>query len=166
MISIFVAYSKNRVIGRANDLPWYIPADLKRFKDLTMGRTVIMGKNTYKSIVDRLGHALPGRRNIVISTGLVSAPGGFELVRSLEYALKTAKTGKSQQIFIIGGERVYRDSLQSNIVDRIYATEIDKIIKGDVYFPVIDKKDWQETSRQDDQDENYRYSFVTLERRK
>ena len=166
MISIFVAYSKNRVIGKANDLPWYIPADLKRFKELTTGHTVIMGKNTCQSIVSRLGHALPNRRNIVISTSLKNAPKGFKVTRSLEEALQAAKKDKTQESFFIGGERVYHDSLQAGIIDRIYATEIDKVIEGDVYFPKINKSEWQEVNRENHHNDNYKYSFVVLERKK
>jgi len=166
MISIFVAYSKNRVIGKANDLPWYIPEDLKRFKQLTTGHTVIMGKNTYQSIVARLGHALPKRRNVVISTSLSSSP-GFKVVRSLDEALNAAQaSGPNEEIFIIGGERVYRDSLQAAVVDRIYATEIDKAIDGDVFFPPIDEKAWREVSRDNHKSKNYDFSFVVLERKK
>ena len=163
MTSIFVAYSKNRVIGRNNDLPWYIPEDLKRFKKLTTGHTVIMGRNTYVSIINRLGQPLPGRRNIVISSSLQKSQ-GVEVARSLEEALGLART--VEEVFIIGGERVYRDSLEAGVVDKIYATEIDQTIDGDVFFPAINKKDWHETSRQKHQDENYKYSFVVLEHQK
>ena len=83
MINIIVAYSKNRVIGEANNLPWYIPEDLKRFKKLTNGHSVIMGRKTYESIVDRLGHELPNRRNIVVSS-TISPVKGTEVVASLE----------------------------------------------------------------------------------
>jgi len=162
MICIFVAYSKNCVIGKSNDLPWYLPEDLKRFKELTSGHSVIMGKNTYNSIVNRLGHALPNRRNIVISSSL--APGSdFELARSFEEALDMSQGDK--KVFIIGGERVFKDALDAGVVDRIYATEIDKVIDGDVYFPQIDKSQWKEIENTRHQNDDFKYSFVTLERK-
>ncbi|MDO8591904.1 MAG: dihydrofolate reductase [bacterium] len=167
MISILVAYSNNRVIGKANDLPWHIPADLKRFKGLTTGHTVIMGRKTYQSIVVHLGHALPDRRNIVISNSLNDPPNDIEVAHSLEEAIEMTKGDKtSQDIFIVGGERVFRDALQADIVDKIYATEIDKDVDGDVYFPSIDKTQWRETSRENHQDGNYKYSFVLMEHQK
>lgn len=167
MKSIIVAYAKNLVIGRSNDLPWHIPEDLKRFKQLTTGHTVIMGRNTYLSILARLGHGLPERRNIVISDIPDIIDSGVEIAESLDDALKMSEDGDpAQEIFIIGGARVYADSMAAGVADRIYATEIDKEIAGDVYFPKIDKNEWHETRRKDHQDNSYKYSFVTFERRK
>lgn len=167
MISIFVAYAKNRVIGKDNDLPWYIPEDLKRFMDLTTSHTVIMGRKTYQSIVDRLGHALPNRRNIVISSSLSKAAKDVEVTRSLEEALELAKDDKtSSETFILGGERVFRDSLELGIVDKIYATEIHKNVDGDVFFPSIDPHEWRELNRDNHRSGGYSFSFVVLERKK
>lgn len=170
MISIFVAYSKNRVIGKDNDLPWHIPGDLKRFKELTTSHTVIMGRKTYQSIVARLGHALPNRRNIITSTSLRNQPGNIEIVQSLEEAMGLAKNDKaSQEIFIIGGEKVFRDSLRADIVDKIYATEVHKTIEGDAFFPEIIKDRWVEESRVDYKaTKTYpqAFSFVTMRKKR
>ena len=163
MINIIVAYSKNRVIGEANNLPWYIPEDLKRFKKLTNGHSVIMGRKTYESIVDRLGHELPNRRNIVVSS-TISPVKGTEVVASLERALKLAKG--DTEVFIIGGESVYRESLETNVVDRIYATEIHKAIDGDTYFPNLDSAKWLRAQTDNRKDDNFSYSFVIMERKK
>lgn len=166
MISIFVAYSKNRAIGNDNGLPWYIPEDLKHFKELTTGHAVIMGRKTYESIVDRLGHPLPNRRNIVISSSLSNPVMDIEVVRSLKESIELAAGNKEgQEIFIIGGERVFRDSLELGIVDKIYATEIDATIVGDVFFPEIIKSQWTTQSREEYKATNERplaFAFVTM----
>jgi dihydrofolate reductase len=162
MISLVVAYAKDRVIGRDNDLPWRLPPDLKHFKKLTTGKTVVMGRNTYESIVGRLGKPLPNRRNIVISNTLKSVPDGVEVVSSLDEALRLAKN--DGQIVIIGGQQVFDEALNRNLVERIYATEIDLDVKGDKFFPKLDMADWRQIAKEDHIYEYTRFSFVTLER--
>ena len=163
MINIVVAYSENRVIGRANKLPWNIPEDLKRFKKLTTGHTVIMGRKTCESIVKRLGHVLPNRRNIVISTTMPPAK-GVEVIRSLKVALDLCKD--DDEVFILGGEQVFKQSLVIDAVDRIYATEIHAKFDGDTYFPKIDNAKWRRSANDKKSNGSYKYSFVTMERQR
>ncbi|MBX4188732.1 dihydrofolate reductase [Candidatus Saccharibacteria bacterium] len=164
MISFVVAYSSNRVIGKDGDLPWYLPEDLKRFKEITSGHSVIMGRKTFQSIFDRLGKALPNRRNIVISHSFQPTHTGIEVASSLEEALDKVKSEK--EAFIIGGEAIYTEALQKRVVDRIYATEIDQKVDGDKFFPHLDMKNWRETSREQKTSNNLSFSFVTLEKTK
>ncbi len=158
MISLIVAKSLNDVIGRDNDLPWYLPDDLKNFKNVTLNSTVIMGKNTYQSILGRLGKALPKRRNIVISTSLSTIIDGFELATSFEEALKLCAS--DQNVFIIGGSQLYQSVLDSNALDQMYITEIQANIDGDTYFPKLDTSMWVESSRiKHGVDEKHQYAF-------
>lgn len=157
MISIIVAKASNNVIGKSNDLPWYIPEDLQRFKQLTTGHTIIMGRRTYESI----GKPLPNRRNIVVSSQMQSVPGA-EVASSLEEALSLSD---SNEIFIIGGSQIYQTAIQQNIVDRMYITEVKATIEGDVYFPEYVPTDWTETERIASKNDDFEYDFVTYERK-
>lgn len=162
MTVIIVAYARNRVIGKDNKLPWHLPAEIKHFKDKTAGHPVIMGKNTYLSIVEHLGHGLPNRRNIVVSSSLKSIDGDFELVRSLEDALALANEQLNQEkpVFIIGGAQLYKTALDKDLVDQIYASEIDAEIDGDAWFPPIDESAWREVSVENfTKDSNNQYNF-------
>lgn len=162
MKTIFVAYDKKLGIGAQNDLLWKrdLPADLKRFKELTMGSAVIMGRKTYESI----GRALPHRQNIVISRTTDSIE-GVTVVGSLEAAYEAVEADK--EIFVLGGGQIYALAMDS--VDRIYATEVDAVFDAaEVFFPSIDKNIWQETNRvhhEADERNLYNYDFVTYERR-
>lgn len=165
MIALIVAKAANNVIGSRNGLPWYLPADLKHFKELTVGHPVIMGRKTYDSIFNRLHGPLPNRRNIVITASLNSLPEGFERATSLEQAFQLA--GIAGTVFIIGGATLYNACLERGIVDAIYITEISHDIPGDTFFPQLDIHRWRETSREwhaRDEKNNYNYSFVTLEK--
>lgn len=164
MIALIVARASNGVIGSRNDLPWYLPADLKHFKQLTSGHTVVMGRKTYESIYSRLRGPLPNRRNIVVSSSLSSLPDGFELVHSLEAALAGAGT---DTVFVIGGATLYHACFEQGLVDIIYLTEVNQDIPGDTYFPTFDLSAWDELSReshQKDQKNPYDYAFVTYRR--
>lgn len=164
MLTMIVAYSKNHVIGLKNDMPWHLPADLKHFKEITMGSTVIMGRNTYESIKARLGHGLPGRQNIVLTRDELQPEDGVVFVRSLEEALEHAER---DEVFIIGGAQVFEQSLGS--VERIFATEIDVELNGDTFFPELPDTDWQvvEThSHAADEKNPHAYTFLTYERMK
>nr|AIA16267.1 Dihydrofolate reductase [uncultured bacterium]AIA16317.1 Dihydrofolate reductase [uncultured bacterium] len=164
MIDLVVARAHNGVIGSKNALPWYLSADLKHFKELTTGGTVIMGRNTYQSIVDRLHGPLPGRRNIIISSTLTEVD-GFEVYPHVDMAL--AATKPDEAVHIIGGAVLYEACLEQRLVDRIYLTEVDADIPGDTFFPELQRAEWQETAReahQADAKNPYDYSFVTLER--
>ena len=155
MISLVVAYSKNRVIGSKNTLPWAgkMPADMQHFKALTLHKTVIMGKNTFLSI----GRALPLRQNIVLSRTQFQAPGVLA-AESLEEAYYLA-TG---DIMVIGGGEVYARALDD--ADIVYATFIDAHIEGDIYFPELGPE-WIETFHENheaDEKNKYPYSFITF----
>ncbi len=154
MISIIAAVAKNRAIGYENKLIYWLPNDLKRFKALTTGHTIIMGRNTFLSLPKG---ALPNRRNIVLSRSTKDFP-GCDVYSSLEEALKHCTP--DEDIYIIGGASVYRQAL--DIADRLCLTEInDTPEKADTFFPPYD--DWKEESREDhekDERHEYEYSFV------
>nr|AIA18746.1 Dihydrofolate reductase [uncultured bacterium] len=162
MKSILVAYDKRRGIGADNDLLWSrdMPADLRRFKELTTGNAIIMGWGTYKSI----GRSLPNRQNIVMSRSSHDAVAGVTVVKSLEAAYAAVEPGK--EVFVVGGGQIYAHAI--NTVDRIYATEVDATFgQADVFFPEIDTGVWHEISREHhDIDERnlYGYDFVVYER--
>lgn len=161
MLSAIVAMAHKNVIGKQNDLPWYLPADLKRFRELTTDHTVIMGRNTADSIIARLGHGLPNRKNIVITRHDDYQPEGFIVVHSLEEALKQA----DEDAFIIGGAQIF--SLAFPLVKRLYVTEVDADIDGDTFFPEINPEQWREMAREAherDEKNEYNYSYVTYER--
>lgn len=135
---IIVARAADGAIGRGNSLLWHIPADLKMFKSLTMGCPVIMGRKTFLSI----GRALPGRLNIVISSGF-DAPDGVEVVRSLGEAF--ALCADAQRCFVIGGGQVYRDAMP--LADRLFVTEVQaEYPDADTFFPEVDGDEWREVS--------------------
>ena len=131
-VSIIVALSENNVIGINNKLPWKLSDDLKNFKKITMGHTIIMGRMTFESI----GKTLPGRKNIVVSRK--KNEGDFHLVSSIEDALYISKEEK--EIFIIGGEQIFKQTL--NLASKIYLTKIHSKIEGDKFFPEIDFDEW------------------------
>ena len=135
MISIIVAASTNNTIGVDGDLPWRLPEDLKRFKSITMGKPMIMGRTTFESI----GRALPGRRSIVLSRQAGFEAPDCDVVSSVADALKIA--GDVEEVMIIGGGDIYRQFLP--MADRIYFTRIDAHIEGDTRFPEIDLEDWK-----------------------
>jgi dihydrofolate reductase len=160
-----VAQASNRVIGNSNDLPWYLPADLKHFKDITTGHSVIMGRNTYESIFARLGKPLPNRRNIVITHDAEFAPDGVVVARSLEEALALADSEESLESCVIGGASIYEQMLP--LTDKIYMTRVGADIDGDVYFPELVASGWRETACEHhyaDEKNEYDYDFVELMR--
>lgn len=160
MINLIVAMDRNRVIGRENQLPWHLPADLKHFKNLTMEHHIIMGRKTFESI----GRPLPGRVNVVVTRNRDYAPPDTVVVGSLQEALDVARS--DDEIFVIGGSAIFRDALP--LAERLYVTLIDHEFDGDTFFPPIDETKWLVTSRHDhepDEKNRYRYSFVTYERR-
>jgi dihydrofolate reductase len=150
MISIIVAVSENGVIGKEGKLPWYIPEDLKHFKQLTSGNVVIMGRKTYESI----GKPLPNRLNIVITREKNSVIDGCITVNSIKDAIR--KAGTDKEIFIIGGGEIYKKSLK--FADKVYLTKIHQTIEGDTHFPTLSDK-WKEINREDKNG----YSFITYD---
>ena len=157
-LSIIVAMSSNRVIGVNNSLPWHLSEDLKHFKTLTTGHTIIMGRKTYESI----GKPLPNRRNIVISRNLNAFYGGIEVVHSLEDAFSTSSN--DDEVFIIGGSNIYEQSL--HLAEHLYITEIKKAFEGDAFFPEIDKSLWTESARETHtSSDGLEFSFVSLQKK-
>jgi dihydrofolate reductase len=161
-ISLIVAVAENAVIGKGGELPWHIPADLKHFKELTMGKPMIMGRKTYESI----GKPLPGRTSIVITRRADFAPGGVVVVNTwaeaIDAAKDTLKGSTADEIMVIGGAEIYGLALAD--ANRLYLTEILEPIEGDTVFPNIDRTQWHETSRHDYSSKKPAFSFITLER--
>jgi len=163
MISIIVAKSQNNVIGKGNDLPWYLPADLKHFKKTTTGHKVIMGRKTYESIFDRLKKTLPNRTNIIITRDKTYKAENCIIVNSLEEAIE--KTNKDENAFIIGGANIYEQSIKDT--DKLYITEVHTEIKGDKFFPALDSS-WKEIKRiknKADEKNEFNYDFVEYTRK-
>ncbi|MFI5157863.1 MAG: dihydrofolate reductase [Sphingobacteriales bacterium] len=158
-VSIIVAIGENHAIGKNNQLLWHMPNDLKHFKDITSGRTIIMGRKTFDSV----GKPLPRRRNIVVTRQDITIP-GCEVVKSIEDGLALCKD--EDEVFIGGGAEIYK--LAMHLTDRIYLTIIHKSFDADTFFPEIDKSEWKEVKREDfepDEKNPLPYSFITLERR-
>jgi dihydrofolate reductase len=163
MISIIVATAENGVIGKDNQLLWRLSADLKQFRVLTTGHSIIMGRKTFESI----GKPLPNRTNIVISRqSNFDFPEGILQANSLEKAIEMAQNAAgSEEIFIIGGGNVYKQALA--ITDKIYLTEVKANIEGDAFFPKLNENDWKEISRishAKDEKNEYDFDFVELEK--
>ena len=159
MISIIVAASTNNVIGVRGELPWRLRDDLKRFKQLTLGKPVIMGRRTFESI----GRPLPGRDNIVITTDRHYQADGCRVVHSIDQALVAA--GDCEEVMIIGGADLYRQTLET--ADRLYLTLVKAAPEGDTWFPVIEPQQWREIEReshQADEHNEFDYDFVVLDR--
>lgn len=153
MINVIVAYDKNLAIGKDNTLVWRQSADLKRFKELTTGNTVVMGRKTFESI----GKPLPNRRNIVITRQDIQIE-GVEIIKSIE-EIKNIE----EDIFIIGGGEIYKSCLI--FADRIFATEIDCEIEADTWFVDVDMSEWVVESKSEhksDEKNQYDYSFINL----
>lgn len=140
-VSLIAAVAANGVIGNGNALPWRLPEDLKRFKALTLGHPVIMGRKTFESI----GRPLPGRRNIVISRNTLFAAEGCETAPSLDAALASC-AGTTNEIFVIGGAQIYSEAMP--LADRLYLTELRRDFPGDARFPEFNRQDWRESSRE------------------
>jgi len=162
-ISFVVARADNGVIGRHNALPWHLPADLRHFKRLTVGKPVVMGRRTFESI----GKPLPGRHNIVLTRDPDWRAEGATVVPNLAEAIAAAgldpKT-RADEVMIVGGAAVYAEALP--IATRVYLTEVHAAPEGDTALPPFDPARWRETAREDHPTEEGRpaYSFVTLER--
>ena len=142
MFSIIVAVGKNREIGKGNKLLWHIPEDLKNFKEITTGKTVIMGRKTFESI----GRPLPNRKNIVLSKNGDKESfeqKGIELYQNLESLIEDYKNSE-KEIFILGGEQIYREFMQKGLVRRLYISYIEfSDSEADAYFPEIDYNNWK-----------------------
>ena len=155
IISIMVAMAKNRVIGKDNDMPWHLPADLKHFKEVTLGKPIIMGRKTYESI----GRPLPGRKNIVMSRNADYTLEGCDTVTSLEDALKLVND--VEEVMIIGGGYLYEQTISR--ADKLYLTFIDLDVDGDTKFPEYENLKLKELKREKhlkDEKNPYDYEFV------
>lgn len=137
MINLIVAHTRNNVVGSKGDIPWKLPDDLKRFKTLTTGNTIIMGRKTFES--KPLGKPLPNRRNIVVTRNKDFAFNGVEVASSLDEALKMAKGDK--EVFVIGGGEIYKQAMPK--ADKIFATVLQAEIEGDTFFPRVNLQNWQ-----------------------
>lgn len=157
-ISLIVALASNRVIGLNGQMPWHLSADLKRFKQITMGSPIIMGRKTFEAI----GKALPGRSNIIISRNADYQQPGCLVFTDIDSALQHC--ADNPEVFVIGGATLYQTLLP--MADFLYLTEIDKDFPGDTFFPEIDVKNWREIEREqidNDPSVDFSYRFLKLE---
>jgi dihydrofolate reductase len=160
IISAVVVVDKNQGIGSNNQLLVHFPADLKRFKSITTGHSIIMGRKTFES----MGRALPNRRNIVISRQLDLSLPGAEITSSLSEALALCKD--DQEVFIIGGAEIFKQALP--LLNKIYLTKIEKSFEADTFFPEITSHEWEEIEREEfqpDEKTAFSYSFLTYQKR-
>lgn len=163
IISLIVAMDEKRGIGVDGHLPWHLPADLKRFKSLTMSHHLIMGRKTYESI----GNPLPGRTMIIVTRNPNYQPDGCMVARSLDTAIEFARMGMDNEAFIIGGGDLFEQSI--DLADRIYLSLIHASLTADVFFPEIDDKKWQVVKSElvpADEKNLYDFTFKILERTK
>ena len=159
---IMAAKAKNNVIGKNNDLVWHLPADLKFFKQTTKGNTLIMGRKTFES----LGNPLPHRDSWIVTRNKNYHSEGITTFHSLESAVEAAEEKGLEQVFILGGGEIYRQSME--LADKLIITEVHEDFEGDTVFPEIDASKWKEVSREDhkaDERNKYDYSFVEYLRR-
>lgn len=161
-ISCIVATANNLVIGKDNDIPWYLPADLKYFKKTTLNHHIIMGRNCYESI----GKPLPKRTNVICTRNPYYISSNCLVAHSIPEALEMAYNNGEEEAFIIGGGKIYEQS--QNLWDRLYLTTVDLDVEGDVFFPKMNFKDeWKlisEVSHQKDEKNTFDYCFKVFER--
>ena len=156
-LSLIVAIAKNRVIGVNNTLPWHLPEDLKRFRALTTGHHIIMGRKTY----DSLGRLLPGRTTVIVTRNPDYKVEGAIVVHSLEAAIEAC--GDDNEAFLIGGAELYKDGLK--LANKLYITEIEAEYEGDAFFPEFDMLEWRAGERETHQADNgLCFSYITYQR--
>ena len=161
IISCIVAVAKNNVIGKDNNIPWYLPADLKYFKNTTLNHHVIMGRNCYESI----GKPLPKRTNVIITRDAFFISSNCLVARSIPEALHMAHENGEEEVFIIGGGQIYEQT--SDLWNKLYLTEVDLEVDGDVFFPAIDMNEWKlihEEQHKKDEKNEFDYEFKVYER--
>ncbi len=164
IISLIAALSKNRVIGKNNDLPWHLPDDMKYFMQTTKGHHVIMGRKNYDSIPEKF-RPLPNRTNIIVTRQKGFRAANCTIAHSVEEGIELANKNHEQEAFVIGGAEIY--TLGFPKAQRLYLTEIDAIIDGDTRFPEFNKQDWSEKSRihhSADERHKFAFDFVVYER--
>lgn len=160
IVTMVVAIAENHAIGKDNQLLWHLPKDLKHFKQITAGHTIIMGRKTF----DSMGKPLPNRRNIVITRNEDLELTGAEVVTNMDAALALASS--EEEVFIIGGAEIYKMAM--SLTDKIYLTVVHHSFEGDAYFPEIDPDIWEETAsehHETDDKHQYKFTYSTLERR-
>lgn len=163
MISLLFAMSKNRVIGKDNALPWYLPNDLKFYKGLTTHQTIIMGRKTY----DSLDGALPNRENIVLTANNDFNPGDATIIHTIDEIKQLNDSDPEKEWFVIGGEVIFKQVL--SFADRMYMTYIDEEFPGDTFFPTFDESEWHVTKNEKgkkDEKNPYDYYFIQYDRKK
>jgi len=161
-ISCIVATAKNNVIGKDNQIPWHLPADLKYFKKTTTGHHILMGRNCFESI----GRALPKRTNVIITRDMFYTVSNCLIAHSVGEALSIAEANGEEEVFIIGGGQIYEQTI--DLWDKLYLTEVDLEVEGDVFFPQIDMSEWKLSKKQDclkDEKNTHNYSFRQYERK-
>lgn len=162
-INLIVAQSTNRVIGKDNTLPWHLSGDLKRFKQLTMGHFILMGRKTFESI----GKPLPGRTSVVVTRNKDWSAEGVRVVHSLEEGFRLPREAGAKTVFVLGGAEIFGQTLP--IADRLYLTQVHAQVEGDTFFPPLNLTEWHELQRQDVQPgakDDFPYSFIDYKRLK
>ena len=161
MITIIAAIGKNNELGKDNDLIWHLPADLKRFKKITTGHHILMGRNTFESI----GKPLPNRTSIIITRNNNYFKDGCLIANSIEKAIELVE---EKDAFIIGGAQIYKQALESDLVDKLDVTIVNQSFDADVFFPEINLNIWEEISRENfkaDEKNKFDYSFVSFKKK-
>ena len=161
MITIIAAIAKNNALGKNNDLIWHLPADLKRFKKITIGHHILMGRNTFESI----GKPLPNRTTIIITRNENYTKDGCLIANSLEEAIEMAQEDK--QIFILGGAQIYKYAIENDLVNALDITLVHHEFEADAFFPEIDDSIWECVKREDfvaDEKNKFDYSFIRYEK--
>lgn len=163
IVSAIVAVAKNGVIGKGNQIPWYLPADLQYFKRTTLNHHIIMGRKSFLSI----GRPLPHRTNVVVTRDPFFVANGCSVARSIQEALEMAYDNGDSEVFIIGGGQIYKDSLP--FWDKLYLTEVDiEVPDGEVFFPALDYSEWTLISEDEypaDNKNEYDYTFKVFEKK-
>ena len=161
-ISAIVAIAKNNIMGKDNNIPWYLPADLKYFKKVTLGHPILMGRKTYLSI----GRPLPKRTNIILTRNPFFIAANCLVVHSVQEGLEIAQEENANEVFIIGGSQIYESSM--DYWDRLYLTTVDAEVEGDIIFPELDFSEWQlvsEVKHKADDKNEYDYTFKVFDRK-
>ena len=163
-VSIVAAYDQNRLIGQEDRLPWSLPNDMRRFKTLTMGHFMIMGRKTFESVEA----PLPGRTSIVVTRQPdYQVPAGVHVVSSIQKGIEIARSEGETEVFVIGGEEIFRLALEQDLIDILYLTEIHASFEGNAYFPEFDKSRWkiiEDQPFEPDAKNKYAYNFVNWQR--
>ncbi|NBV54537.1 MAG: dihydrofolate reductase [Proteobacteria bacterium] len=156
MISLIVAMGRNGVIGANGGLPWHLPADMRRLREITWGKTLVMGRKTFESLPPKV-RPLPGRRNLVLTRDATWAHAGAERVAILAEAVALAG---ENELVVFGGAEVYALAMNMNMVEKMYVTEVDVDVAGDTYFPTWNKAEWREVAHEQHEENGVRYAWI------